>query len=157
MDVMQVQPLIEYEVLSNQDTEQMMQIMNDSGILLASIIAALFLFLFLMLVFLFRKPQTAETPQAKIPEEPSGKMGFLLDTTFTPPRITGFSETSNAKKVGIRQKDQIVSIDGIPITTYADVRMALMGKYVGELVNVEVLRKTLFSAGKHLSFDVELV
>ncbi len=93
------------------------------------------------------------TPQALAA---SGKMGVILDTQASPPRITGFSDTSGAKKAGIRKKDQILSIDGQPITTYTDIRIALMNKIAGEQVTIQIQRKKLFSGTKELNFDVIL-
>ncbi|MDJ0833194.1 MAG: ChaN family lipoprotein [Gammaproteobacteria bacterium] len=86
----------------------------------------------------------------------SGKMGVILDTQVSPPRITGFSDTSDARTAGMRKKDQIISIDGQPISSFGDIRIALMNKTVGERVTIEVERKKLFSGSKQLSFNVKL-
>ncbi len=94
------------------------------------------------------------SPRQDLPA--SGKMGVVLDLTNSPPRITGFSDTSDARTAGVKHKDQIISIDGQPIETFADIRIALTAKEAGETVNITVQRKRFFGGSKQLSFDVRL-
>ena len=94
------------------------------------------------------------SPRQDLPA--SGKMGVVLDLTNSPPRITGFSDTSDARTAGVKHKDQIISIDGQPIETFADIRIALTAKEAGETVNITVQRKKFFGGSKQLSFDVRL-
>ncbi len=56
INLLEVAPPIDYELLYNQDIEQMRQILNESSIRFASIIVVLCLFFYLMLVYLFGKP-----------------------------------------------------------------------------------------------------
>ncbi|PVV08189.1 MAG: hypothetical protein B6D72_06295 [gamma proteobacterium symbiont of Ctena orbiculata] len=74
---------------------------------------------------------------------PAGKLGVLLDTTDSPPSITGFVKGSGAKEAGVEKQDRLIAIDGQPIKSYADIRIALMDREVGEQVKLEVERERL--------------
>ncbi|MEW8505314.1 MAG: ChaN family lipoprotein [Candidatus Thiodiazotropha sp.] len=74
---------------------------------------------------------------------PAGKLGVLLDTTGSPPSVSGFVKGSGAKEAGVEEKDLLLAIDGQPIKSYADIRIALMDKGVGEQVELEVERERL--------------
>ncbi|MES9947394.1 MAG: ChaN family lipoprotein [Candidatus Thiodiazotropha sp.] len=74
---------------------------------------------------------------------PSGKLGVLLDTTSSPPSIKDFIEGSGAREAGVEKLDRLLSIDGQPIKSYADIRIALMDREVGEKVELEVERERL--------------
>jgi S1-C subfamily serine protease len=73
----------------------------------------------------------------------AGKLGVLLDTTISPPSINGFVENSGAKEAGVEKSDRLISIDGQPIKSYADIRIALMDKTVGEKVELKVERERM--------------
>jgi uncharacterized iron-regulated protein len=74
---------------------------------------------------------------------PAGKLGVFLDLQESPPRVSGFDETSGASKAGVKSGDRLLTIDGRPIASYADIRISLLDKTVGEKVEVEVERKRL--------------
>ncbi|MES9830934.1 MAG: ChaN family lipoprotein [Candidatus Thiodiazotropha sp. DIVDIV] len=78
----------------------------------------------------------------KLPQ--SGKLGVFLDVESKPPVVSGFSEESGGAEAGLKEKDQVISIDDQPIDSYADLRIALMDREVGETVKVEVKRERLF-------------
>lgn len=94
------------------------------------------------------------TEEQKLP--PSGKLGVILDSTQSPPNITGFVEGSGAKQAGIRKDDQIIRIDDKVISSYFDIRVALMDKAVAETVKVEVTREGLVFGSENLSYEVKL-
>ncbi|MES9940960.1 MAG: ChaN family lipoprotein [Candidatus Thiodiazotropha sp. 6PLUC2] len=75
---------------------------------------------------------------------PSGKLGVFLDVESRPPVVSGLSEGSGAAEAGLKEKDQLISIDDHPIDSYADLRIALMDREVGDTVKVEVKRERLF-------------
>ncbi|MEW8397119.1 MAG: PDZ domain-containing protein, partial [Candidatus Thiodiazotropha sp.] len=66
-----------------------------------------------------------------------------LDTTDSPPSITGFVKDSGAKEAGVEKQDRLIAIDGQPIKNYADIRIALMDREVGEQVELEVERERM--------------
>jgi uncharacterized iron-regulated protein len=74
---------------------------------------------------------------------PAGKLGVFLDLQESPPKVTGFDETSGAAEAGMKSGDHVLSIDGSAITSYADIRIQLLDKTVGETVEVEVERERL--------------
>ena len=87
---------------------------------------------------------------------PSGKLGVFLDASKNPPSVTGFSEGSGAKKAGMEKNDKIVRINDREISSYFDIRIALMDKPVDETVNVEVVREGVLFGDDKLSYDVTL-
>jgi uncharacterized iron-regulated protein len=87
---------------------------------------------------------------------PAGKLGVFLDLQDSPPRVSGFDETSGAVKAGLKSGDRLLSIDGNAISGYADIRIALMDKRVGESVEVEVQRKRLLQGTLRKKFNVTL-
>jgi uncharacterized iron-regulated protein len=78
------------------------------------------------------------------PLPPSGKLGVFLDVEDSPPRVTGFVEESSAAEAGLKEKDQLISINDQPINSYADLRIALIDRAAGETVKVAVRRERLF-------------
>lgn len=87
---------------------------------------------------------------------PAGKLGVFLDTDESPPRVSGFGESSGAAEAGVIKGDRLVSIDGIPIASYADIRLALLDKAVGEKVRLEVERVMVIIGSLRRSYDVTL-
>jgi hypothetical protein len=73
----------------------------------------------------------------------SGKLGVFLDVESSPPSVKGFTENSGAAEAGIKEKDLLVSVDDQPIESYADLRIALMDRAVGEVVQLAVKRERL--------------
>jgi uncharacterized iron-regulated protein len=74
----------------------------------------------------------------------TGKLGVLLDTDSSPPSVDGFVENSGAKEAGVEKSDRLISIDGQPIKSYADIRIALMDRDIGEKVELEIERERMF-------------
>lgn len=78
--------------------------------------------------------------------EPAGKIGITLEERNTDQNpyleITSLSPQSNAKDAGLKPGDRVLSIDGYPIMTMEDVRIALSGKVAEESIKIEVLRNS---------------
>lgn len=87
---------------------------------------------------------------------PAGKLGVFLDLEDTPPKVSGFDETSGAAEAGVESGDRLLAIDGSPISSYADIRIALMDKAVGDSVEVEVERERLLLGTLRKTFNVTL-
>ena len=105
-------------------------------------------------------PQIADFllyPQPVALSEP-GLLGVLLDTDSEGEGIAvqGFAETSGAKEAGMEEGDRILKVGEDPITSYSDIRIALLGIRPGDKLPVEVLREHLVAKDKRLTFEVEL-
>ncbi|MEN8166554.1 MAG: ChaN family lipoprotein [Pseudomonadota bacterium] len=87
---------------------------------------------------------------------PSGKLGVFLNTEGSPPEVSGFSHESGAEEAGVKEGDTIFSIDDRKITSYTDVRLALMDRQVGEKVTIEVVRDALILGPLRHRMEVEL-
>ncbi len=87
---------------------------------------------------------------------PSGKLGVLLDTENKPPEVTGFSHESGAEHAGVKKGDIILLIDNQQISSYSDIRLALIDKTVGESVTIEVERDALIMGPMRHRMEVEL-
>jgi len=68
-----------------------------------------------------------------------GKIGVMLDTSGDRVVVSGFSEDSAAKDIGILTQDRIVELDGKPIASLADLKFALIDKRPGDAVSVKGL------------------
>jgi hypothetical protein len=69
--------------------------------------------------------------------------------------ITGFSHGSGAEKAGLKTGDQVVSVDGVAVRSFEDVRIELVLRKKGDRVSVKVLRPGE-AGGKEVTFEVEL-
>ncbi len=85
-----------------------------------------------------------------------GKLGVMLDTSGDRPVVSGFSEDSAAKDVGILDQDRIVELDGKPIASLADLKFALMEKRPGDAVSVKVERVGSGQTTSEASFSLTL-
>jgi uncharacterized iron-regulated protein len=94
------------------------------------------------------------------PEElsPPALLGVMLDTKSVGKGIAvrGFARGSGAKAAGIEVNDRILRIDGEPISSYSDIRIAMLDRRPGQKVKVEVLRKHMIASDERLTFEVEL-
>ena len=70
--------------------------------------------------------------------------------------VTGFTQNSGAEEAGIKKGDSIRRIDEQSISSYADIRIALLDKTAGERVKVEVEREALLLGTMSHYIDVEL-
>ena len=87
---------------------------------------------------------------------PAGKLGVFLDLSDVRPRVSGFDEGSGAAKAGVESGDRLIAIDGTPIKNYADLRIALLDKAVGDKVKLEVERDHVFLGTRQESYTVTL-
>ncbi len=87
---------------------------------------------------------------------PAGLMGIFLETEAEGVAAKGFSEGSGAEEAGIREGDRILSVGGMPINSYGDVRIALLNRKPKEKVTVTVLRDRVLLGAEQLTFEVEL-
>lgn len=86
---------------------------------------------------------------------PAGRLGVGLEDEDGRCRIGSVTPGGAAQLSGLEEKDVIAAIDGSPVGTVADVRVALWDKRPGAHVRVAVRRKRLFKTVER-SFDVEL-
>ena len=70
--------------------------------------------------------------------------------------ITGLPEDSVSRKAGIRTGDVIESLDGLPMQTVEDLKIALFYKKKDESVRVKVVRKRFLLGDKEMEFEVKL-
>jgi uncharacterized iron-regulated protein len=87
---------------------------------------------------------------------PAGKLGIYMSDTPQGVTVNKFSERSAVKEVGMKQGDQIISLDGEPVHTSADVRIALLDKQPGDNVEVGIRRTNWFSGERKLVLRVDL-
>lgn len=86
----------------------------------------------------------------------SGIFGAYLDTKNDQVVITAFSETSTGKKAGMQKDDRIVSIDGNPITSYAELKLVMLNKKPGDEIDVVLERKSASGELEQVRLRVEL-
>lgn len=81
-------------------------------------------------------------------------MAFLIEVKegF---RIAGFPDNSVSEKAGLKVGDIILSIDGDEIRSIEDIRIHLLYKERGEIIEIKVLRKEE-GKEKEMKFEVEL-
>jgi uncharacterized iron-regulated protein len=87
---------------------------------------------------------------------PAGKLGIYMSDTPQGVTVDKFSDGSAVKEAGMKQGDQIISLDGEPVHTLADVRIALLDKQPGDNVEVGIRRISWFSAVRQLVLSVHL-
>ena len=89
---------------------------------------------------------------AKLNLPAAGRMGVVFDSGRHGVIAKQITPGSAAAQAGIKPKDCIVSIDGQPIHTVADARLALLDKAPGQPVSVEIERgRWMAKKSHHLS------
>jgi S1-C subfamily serine protease len=88
----------------------------------------------------------------------TGLMGVMLDTESEGQGVgvQGFAQQSGAREAGVKEGDRIIGIGETPISSYADIRIALMDSEPGQQLPIEVLRAPLVGGVEQLRFDVRL-
>jgi uncharacterized iron-regulated protein len=85
-----------------------------------------------------------------------GMLGVMLDTSGGRIAVLGFTGGSAAKEVGLLEGDQIAALDGEPVASLTDLKLALMDKRPGDLVRVEVVRASSGEAKCEITFGVTM-
>jgi len=86
---------------------------------------------------------------------PAGDLGVKLDGEAGALRIRSLIAGGAAQKAGLRKNDVLIAIDGQPMKTTSDVRIALWQKAPGDHIHVTMQRKRLFGTGE-MDIDVTL-
>jgi uncharacterized iron-regulated protein len=88
---------------------------------------------------------------------PGGRLGALLDS---PPSggvvVKSLEPGSAARDAGVREGDRLVSVGGIRIGRFADVRIALLDRQPGDTVEVRVSRDRWLGADEEQDLAVTL-
>lgn len=87
---------------------------------------------------------------------PAGLMQVLLDERDGAVFIDGFGTDSPAEAAGAEKGDRIVSIDGVAISHFTDVKVALLDRRPGDEVGLELRRDGLFGGDRTLSLRFPL-
>ncbi len=87
---------------------------------------------------------------------PPGVLGVMLETNDEGVLIEAFTAQSAARMAGLETGDRLVEIDGRPIGTLGDVKLALWDKRPGDRVSVDIHRIGRFMGGRAMRFDVAL-
>ncbi len=75
-----------------------------------------------------------------VPLPPAGVLGARMDDAAGGARIVSFGPGSAAEASGLERNDVLTAVDGQPVATVADVRVALWDKKPGDRVSVAVQR-----------------
>ncbi len=86
-------------------------------------------------------------PAEELP--PRGRLGIFMKDTERAVVVVGFSADSPARKAGVRKEDRLRAIDGRPVRTTADVRLALLDARPGDQVTLEIERQQGETFGRH--------
>lgn len=70
-------------------------------------------------------------------------------------RVTGFTKDSVAEKAGLEKDDTLLSLDGYPVDSIEDVKIALFYKKPGETIRVK-LRRSRLPTDEELEFEIKL-
>jgi uncharacterized iron-regulated protein len=87
---------------------------------------------------------------------PAGVLGASLMEEGGECRIRSLDPAGAAEKAGIKRGDALVDVDGQPVKTTGDVRLALWNKKPGERVVIRVRRGRRFGTNGTREFEVEL-
>ena len=71
-------------------------------------------------------------------------------------RIAGFVKDSVSEKAGLKVEDTLLSLDGYPVESIEDVKIALFYKKAGETIKVKIRRAGFFYRDEELEFEVKL-
>ena len=86
---------------------------------------------------------------------PAGVLGIRMEEEDGTCRIRSVSPGGAAGQAGLREGDVLLQLDGQPVSTIGDARLALWKKRPGDRVQVQVRRKRLFWTSER-DFEVEL-
>ena len=87
---------------------------------------------------------------------PHGLLGVMLETEGDGVSVKGFGTGSRAEEAGMRKGDRILRIGGQKVSSYTDVRFALIDRSPGENVQVDIVRDRVFLGETEMSYEVKL-
>jgi hypothetical protein len=87
---------------------------------------------------------------------PAGTLGVVLDDEAEAPTVSSCLSDSPCKRAGLKRGDRLLSIDGEPVDTLSDLRVAMWNKQPGDTVILRVYRWRWFAAPQELSYTIEL-
>ncbi|MGH7844815.1 MAG: ChaN family lipoprotein [Candidatus Binatia bacterium] len=70
-------------------------------------------------------------------------------------RVTGFAKDSVAERAGLEKDDALLSLDGYPVNSIEDIKIALLYKNPGDTLRVKVKRSRR-TADEELEFEIKL-
>ena len=88
--------------------------------------------------------------------EAAPKLMVLIDDRDETVRIKGFVENSVSEKAGLKVEDAILALDGHPVNTIEDVKIALFYKNAGDTIAVKTKRMDSSQRSEELEFNVKL-
>jgi uncharacterized iron-regulated protein len=71
-------------------------------------------------------------------------------------RIAGFVKDSVSENAGLKVEDALLSLDGYPVESIEDVKIALFYKKAGETIKVKIRRTGFFYGHEELEFEIKL-
>lgn len=92
--------------------------------------------------------------ERELPEP--GFLGVMLELSDEKLMISSFSENSAAKAAGIKEGDELLSLNGYAVSDIADVKEIMWDKKPGEVVFVRVGRDPLRGKQEEKKFKIEL-
>ena len=87
---------------------------------------------------------------------PAGRIGALLDEDRGSIEITSCASGSSCEKAELKAGDQILSVEGQPVASMADLRGVLWDRSPGDRIQVEIRRKRWLSGARRLTLEVAL-
>ena len=87
---------------------------------------------------------------------PAGKIGVLLDEGEDGLSVSSCLPDSACEAVGMERGDRFVSINGAPVASMADLRLAIWNKAPGDVISLSILRQRRFSSPQELTYELEL-
>jgi S1-C subfamily serine protease len=87
---------------------------------------------------------------------PAGTLGANLQEGGGECRIRSLDPAGAAEKAGLKRGDALVEVDGQPVKTVGDVRLALWDKKPGQRILVRIRRGGRLGANAEHKFEIEL-
>jgi len=94
-------------------------------------------------------------PQER-PLPAAGKIGAFLDEDEGRFEISSCMPGSGCEKAGLKAGDQILSIDGQPVTDMPDLKLVMWDKSPGDIITLEIRRKRWPSGARQLTREIVL-